>query len=186
MRLTRAVGRRRGWSGRDPLGATKIYFSGSSVLVFLALGFGSLLLLVGFSSADANVPLAKDQFANVDLTAVGQATTGLEEATTEEDPGVPAVAEPPVLDASLASTSRTKKKNVVLVHLESARARSVTPYNQGLQTTPFLNDLAKESLVTERTHVIVPRSSKGSTAVNCGVEPALYAGPEYEPGHRGR
>jgi lipoteichoic acid synthase len=183
MRLTRAVGRRRGWSGRDPLGATKIYFSGSSVLVFLALGFGSLLLLVGFSSADANVPLAKDQFANVDLTAVGQATTGLEEATTEEDPGVPAVAEPPVLDASLASTSRTKKKNVVLVHLESARARSVTPYNQGLQTTPFLNDLAKESLVTERTHVIVPRSSKGSTAVNCGVEPALYAGPEYEPGN---
>src|SRR5215212_2582829 len=182
MRLTRAVGRRRGWSGRDPLGATKIYFSGSSVLVFLALGFGSLLLLVGFSSADANILLAKDQFANVDLTAVGQAATGLEEATTEEDPGVPAVAEPPVLDASLASTSGTKKKNVVLVHLESARARSVTPYNQGLQTTPFLNDLAKESLVTERAHVIVPRSSKGSTAVNCGVEPALYAGPEYEPG----
>jgi arylsulfatase A-like enzyme len=168
--------------GRDPVGAARIAFSGSSILVLLALSFGSLLLLVGFSSADANIFLAKDQSANVDQTAVGKASTGLEGATTEEDPGVPAVAEPPVLEASLAPTSETEKKNVVLVHLESTRAQSVTPYNQGLQTTPFLNELAKESLVTERTHVIVPRSSKGSTAVNCGVEPPHYPGPEFEPG----
>ena len=30
--------------------------------------------------------------------------------------------------------------------------------------------------------MVVPRSSKGSTATNCGIEPALYAGPEYESG----
>ena len=184
MRLRRVVDRRRGWSGRPPLGASKIsFFSDSSVPVLLASCFGSLLLLVGCSSANANIPLAKDQLHNVSLTAAGEATTGLKQGPTEEeDTSVPAVAESPAFSASLVQTPRTEKRNVVLVHLESTRAQSVTPYNQDLQTTPFLNELATESIVTERTHVIVPRSSKGSTAVNCGVEPALYAGPEYEPG----
>jgi lipoteichoic acid synthase len=76
----------------------------------------------------------------------------------------------------------TEKHNVVLIHLESARAQSVTPYNEDLNTMPFLDELAKESLLAERIHVVVPRSSKGSTAINCGIEPALFPGPEYEPG----
>ena len=33
--------------------------------------------------------------------------------------------------------ARTERRNVVLVHLESIRARSVTPYNEQLKTTPF-------------------------------------------------
>jgi arylsulfatase A-like enzyme len=58
----------------------------------------------------------------------------------------------------------------------------VTPYNEDLNTMPFLNELAKSSLLAEHARVVVPRSSKGSTAINCGIEPALFPGPEYEPG----
>ena len=65
--------------------------------------------------------------------------------------------------------SRTEKRNVVLIHLESTRAQSVTPYNEELQTTPFLDELARESLLAERAYAVVPRSSKGSVAVNCGM-----------------
>ena len=71
---------------------------------------------------------------------------------------------------------------MVLIHLESTRARSVTPYNEDLKTTPFLEELAKSSLLAERAYVVLPRSSKGSVAVNCGIEPPLYPGPEFEPG----
>ena len=71
---------------------------------------------------------------------------------------------------------------MVLIHLESTRARSVTPYNEDLKTTPFLKELAKRSLIAERAYVVLPRSSKGSVAVNCGIEPPLYPGPEFEPG----
>jgi phosphoglycerol transferase MdoB-like AlkP superfamily enzyme len=50
-----------------------------------------------------------------------------------------------------------------------------------LKTTPFLDQLAKSSLLAERAYVVLPRSSKGSVAINCGIEPPLYPGPEFEP-----
>ena len=88
----------------------------------------------------------------------------------------------PQVHARLAQASRTQKRNVVLIHLESTRAQSVTPYNKDLKTTPFLDELAKSSLLAEQAHVVLPRSSKGSVAVNCGIEPPLYPGPEFVPG----
>jgi lipoteichoic acid synthase len=69
-----------------------------------------------------------------------------------------------------------------MIHLESTRVRSVTSYHEGLETTPFLNELAKHSLLAERAYVGLPRSSKGSVAINCGIDPPLYPGPEFEPG----
>jgi lipoteichoic acid synthase len=97
-------------------------------------------------------------------------------------------------DANLVEASQTegpqtegpqteqKRRNVVLVHLESARARSTTPYNKDLKTTPFLDALAGASLFVENAYVVVPRSSKATVTVNCGIEPPLFYGPEFEPG----
>src|SRR5919112_1869358 len=102
----------------------------------------------------------------------------------EEDfnPNAGASAGRPAALARLGQTPRTEKRNVVLVHLESTRAQSVTPYNEDLKTTPFLDELAQESLLVERAYTTVPRSSKASVGVNCGIEPPLYPGPEFEPG----
>ena len=186
--LARAFSHWRGWSRVSPTGVvSRISSTGSLVLFLLASFFGFLSLLIGFGTAGADTPLAKDRFANVVLTAA-EGTTGVEEAGTKatiaksDGKADPVAGRPPPANARLVQTPSTERRNVVLIHLESARAQSVTPYNENLKTMPFLNELAQQSLVTERTHVVVPRSSKGSTAVNCGVEPALYAGPEYEPG----
>ena len=187
--VTRLVERRRRQSGRSPDRTSLRVSSAVSLgLLLLAIGLGSLALLVGPESTDAEAPIVREPFVNVVLTGVQGGSTGeagTEKTTAErDDPDADLAAErPDPANARLAQTPQTEKRNVVLIRLESARAQSVTPYNEDLKTMPFLDALAEESLVAERTHVTVPRSSKGSTAVNCGVEPALYAGPEYEPGN---
>src|SRR5919112_3412984 len=87
----------------------------------------------------------------------------------------------------LEETPRTEKRNIVLIHLESTRARSVTPYNEDLKTTPFLDELAKKSLLVERGYGSVPYTSKASVATNCGIFPnpvqvSYGLAPEANPG----
>ena len=87
------------------------------------------------------------------------------------------------VDTRLQKTAQTEKKNVVLIHLESARARSTTPYNQDLDTTPYLDRLSKNSLLAERAYTIVPHTSKAITSINCGIDPHLVREiTEAEPG----
>ncbi|MGI9048954.1 MAG: sulfatase-like hydrolase/transferase [Rubrobacteraceae bacterium] len=93
------------------------------------------------------------------------------------------VAEAPPDNTSLQSTKNTKKKNVVFIHLESTRAESLTPYNETIGTTPFLNELAGKSLVAENAYTIVPHTSKAITAVDCGIQPHLSSQiTEAQPG----
>ena len=171
--VTRVVEWLRGWPKKSPArtARTPILF-GSLGACLLAFGFGSLSLLTGPAA------LARDPVVNLILT-------GVEEVTVDEvDPGTGPAVEHPAANATLAETLDTEKRNVVLIHLESTRAQSVTPYNEDLQTTPFLDELSRSSgsLVAERAYTPVPRSSKASVSVNCGVEPPLYPGPEFEPG----
>jgi lipoteichoic acid synthase len=86
-------------------------------------------------------------------------------------------------DTELVRTAQTKGRNVVIVILESTRAQSTTPYNEDLDTTPFLAGLANESLVFERAYAVVPHTSKALVASLCGVPPPLdTARTESEPG----
>jgi phosphoglycerol transferase MdoB-like AlkP superfamily enzyme len=175
--ITHALKRWRGWPRRAVLQTPQPSFVGPLALFLLALGFGSLSPLIGITPAGADASLARNPFVNVVLT-------GLEEATYTDDSTSSggSVAKHPSADATLLQTSNTDKRNVVIIHLESTRAQSVTPYNQDLPTTPFLDELAKKSLLAERAYTIVPRTSKANVAVNCGIEPPLYPGPEFEPG----
>jgi phosphoglycerol transferase MdoB-like AlkP superfamily enzyme len=157
-RETRILTRTAGTSFLSPLG-----------LWLLALGFGALSLITGTTS------LARDPVTNMILTGVAQ-------VTAEDYAQAAPAAENPAANTRLVQTPETEKRNVVLIHLESTRAQSVTPYNEDLGTMPFLDELAKESLLVDRAYTTVPRSSKASVGVNCGVEPPLYPGPEFEPG----
>lgn len=173
--VTRAVEGWRRRPGRSLAGMPRISFLGPLGLFLLALGFGSLSMTIGSNPAEASTSLARDPFVNVVLT-------GFKEATAKKD-GQDAAVENLSADASLVPTPWTDKRNVVLIHLESTRARSVTPYNQKLETTPFLGDLAKESLLAERAYTTVPHTSKAVTLVNCGVLPHLVPQTtEAEPG----
>jgi lipoteichoic acid synthase len=164
--ITRTVKR---WRGRPRTTSPTTAPLFSFALCLVALGFALLSVLNGTTT------LARDPFINIILTGV--------DATMEEDASdVVAPAKPLPTNASLAQTPQTEQRNVVLIHLESTRAQSVTPYNEDLQTTPFLNNLAKESLLVEQAYVVVPRSSKATVTVNCGNDPPLFQGPEFEPG----
>src|ERR671920_766661 len=172
--VTRVVGRWRGWPERSRVGRPERSFLGALGLLLLAFGLGFLSLLIGARSTDftsgASVSFVRAPFVNLVLTGAKEAIS--EENAPDVGPTVPP-AEHPAAHASLVETSQTEKRNVVLIHLESTRAGSVTPYNEELQTTPFLNELAKNSLLAERAYTVVPHTSKASVSVNCGIEPHL-------------
>ncbi len=84
--------------------------------------------------------------------------------------------ESPLASVALEETRKTERRNVVVVHLESIRARSATPYNENIQTMPYLDSLADQSLLAERAYAPVPYTSKSITSVNCG----LYSHPATE------
>jgi lipoteichoic acid synthase len=179
--VSRALGRR--WRG-EPAGALVrtprrgSCFLGPVGLILQALGFGSLSLLTGPGMPGAGKSFARDPFVNLIVTGVKAAMT---RGSTSAPVKHPAVA------ARLVRTPRTERRNVVLVHLESIRAWSVTPYNAQLKTTPFLDELAKKSLLAERAYGSVPFTSKASVATNCGIFPhpvqlSYGLAPEASPG----
>jgi lipoteichoic acid synthase len=171
--ITRAVARWRGWPERLRAESNEISFLGSLGLLLLAFGFGSLSLLIGARSTDftsgASVSFVRAPFVNLVLTGVKGTTA--EENTRGASIGQ--AVEHPAAGASLLGTPETKKRNVVLIHLESTRAQSVTPYNEELKTMPFLDELAQRSLLVEQAYTTVPHSSKASVSVNCGIFPHL-------------
>jgi lipoteichoic acid synthase len=169
--VTRAIGRWRGWPERFRE-RSELSFLGSLGLLLLAFGFGLLSLLIGARSTDfptgASVSFARDPFVNLVLTGVKDE---IAEENNYSDGGT--AVENTVEDASLVETPGTEKRNVVLIHLESTRAQATTPYKKDLEITPFLNELAKSSLLAEQAYTTVPHSSKASVSVNCGIEPRL-------------
>src|SRR5215218_4331789 len=139
------------------LGAAVVCLAG------VALAFFSVPVEAG----GASISFSRDAVVNVITSRVEYARL----KDVAEDANV-SPREPPA-DTWLKPTVQTEKRNVVLIHLESVRSRSVTPYNEELQTTPYLNELAKESLVAERAYTVVPHTSKAIVSVNCGIEPHL-------------
>ncbi len=69
--------------------------------------------------------------------------------------------------------SKLPKRNIVLILLESVRSISVSHYNPKHPTTPFFDELAKQSRVFERAYSVVPHTSKALVSAVCGIVPSL-------------
>ena len=193
--VTRFVVRWRRWMVRPSLAERpeKISVFGPLVPCLLALGFVSLSLQGRFDPVieflqlsgseeiwQISKPLAKDQFVNVIVTAA-------EEMRHEEPPDVAADLVPENSPSASLAPTGSEQRNVALILLESTRAQSVTPYNKDLETTPFLDQLAKSSLVAERAYGSVPFTTKANVATHCGIFPypvqlAFGLIPEAEKG----
>src|ERR687894_1294755 len=135
-----------------------------------AFAFFSLSLLP--SATGAGIAFSRDALANMIVSEL--ATPEIEVKRADDSPPT---------DTKFVQTPETNQRNVVIVILESTRAQSTTPYNEDLDTTPFLAELAEESLAFERAYAIVPHTSKALVASLCGVPPPLdTAKTESEPG----
>ena len=89
----------------------------------------------------------------------------------------------PLAHARLKPTPRTRRRHVALIHLESVRERSVTPYDDTVETMPYLAALAKDSLLVERAYTTIPHTSKAIVSVNSGLYPSPKTDiVEAEPG----
>lgn len=75
-------------------------------------------------------------------------------------------------------TARTKRRNVVIIMLESMRAESTTVHNPRLETTPFLAQLARESMVVEDMSAVIPRTAAAWIAVLGGQYPLANEGTQ--------
>src|SRR5919107_1309398 len=175
--VTRAIGRWRRWPERCSTETARISSSGFLGFCLQALGFFLLSLLVGTKPTDTGRSFARDPCINLVLTGIKEVRTSQSEPNI-----VGQAARHPAAGVRFVRTPRTEKRNVVLIHLESARAQSVTPYNKDLKTTPFLDELAKSSLLAERAYTIIPNTLKASISVNCGVDPDLRPGVEARSG----
>ncbi len=139
-------------------------------LLLGATTFFGLSLLPGVSSTGVSKSFARDAVVNVMVTSI-------DVAQGEELPEVPTGLDvkPIPQQASLVPASSNKRRNVVLIFLESTRASATTPYNKALPTTPFLDELAKRSLLVERAYAVIPHTHNALTAINCGIYPPLDA-----------
>lgn len=78
---------------------------------------------------------------------------------------------------SIERVSEEPPRNLVIVILESTRARAVTPYEPSLRTTPFLDSIARRSLVVDKAYAVIPSTAKALTAIFCSIYPSLSLEP---------
>lgn len=93
------------------------------------------------------------------------------------------VATAPVQAIVVRRTAATKRRNVLLVVLESARADALTTYNPARETMPFVDSLARRGVVVERSYTTIPHTTKSLVPIHCGIQPQIAAGyHEATPG----
>ncbi|QYJ14212.1 Phosphoglycerol transferase I [Rubrobacter xylanophilus DSM 9941] len=167
--LVRMVFRRRGSTAGGAAGRSWPAFAGMALLAYALF---SLSLLPGGGPAGASETFARDAFVNVAVSEV----EGSGDGTSLPRVDAEKVREGLPTETRLERTARTEKRNVVVIHLESTRARSVTPYNEEIETTPFLDELSKKSLFAERAYAVVPHTTNALVAALCGIEPPDRSG----------
>jgi arylsulfatase A-like enzyme len=153
-------GRRGGSEGSGTPGTSRLL-----VTATCAVSFGLILLSLPVDAGGVSKSFSRDPVVNVAMSEVEHAR--IRNLTDDASPM------PTPLNTHLQKTGDTQKKNVVFIHLESTRARSTTPYNKGIDTTRYLDELSKHSLTAENAYTIVPHTSKAITAINCGIDPHL-------------
>lgn len=89
----------------------------------------------------------------------------------------------PMRGLTVGPQDPAKKRNLLVVVLESHRARSTTPYNPALATTPFMAELASQGARVDRAYTLVPHTTKALIPIFCGAPPKLT--PEYEEADHG-
>jgi phosphoglycerol transferase MdoB-like AlkP superfamily enzyme len=147
-------------------------FSGVAVFA-AAFVLAGLSILPGLSGASNS--FSRDALVNMFVTEVEKVAY----ADVKPDTSKVLAGEQPPTGTKLVGSGGSKR-NVVMVYMESTRARSTTPFDarqQALppeeQITPFLQRLSESSLMAEDFNAVVPHTSKSLTASHCGIAPPM-------------
>ncbi|MBA2693840.1 MAG: sulfatase-like hydrolase/transferase [Rubrobacter sp.] len=153
--------------GPEPSGAGR---SGMTRRRFIAAGAGAGAGFILFRES-LFPPSAAGKGGVVSRSPVSNLiATGIEEGEMAEAASrVPDAAD--LSRLKLIATPRTRKRHVALIHLESTRYHSTTPYNKDLGTMPYLAELSKNSLLAERAYTTTPHTSKAVTSLHSGLYP---------------
>lgn len=135
-----------------------------------AAGLGLVAFGLVFLSLAPNAVGANQSFSL--SPPVNLALTGLRAPDTDElASGSGEVYTDRMQNMRLKATPETEKRNVVTIVLDSTPARATTPYNDEMKTTPFMDELSKESTLVERAYTTIPHTSKAMTSISCGIYP---------------
>lgn len=127
----------------------------------------ALALAVTSPAGGRQVGPTNDPLLNISIRDAKDALLGMLPLRASGTPSaiVPTLQVQPVI---LAPTAATRPWNVVIVMLESARARDTTVYTPTLNTTPFLAQLARESLVVDNMYAVIPRTTDAWISILAG------------------
>lgn len=150
----------------------------SRVLIWIT-GFFSLLALLVFPLYLALSTASIRNFNISSSTFVGFFKRG------RANP-MPGIEPESIYDPPKLMGSARRRPNIVLLILESLGADVVGPYSASGSTpyTPFLNEIARESLVCDEAYTSVSHTSKALVGILCGMFPRLRMPIiEAKPGH---
>ncbi len=159
------------WSGRSI--PTKPKTSRVRTAVLIPVTLGILLITSIYQPALSNVRYARQ----VDNTFLALRDAFPSSHVVAVEAMRQAAALPPLFDTSSAmlgraSQGRPPARNVIVIIMESAQAKSTTIYNPALPTTPFLADLAKRGAVVSDMYAVIPRTSAAWMAILYGIYPS--------------
>ncbi|MBS2022723.1 MAG: sulfatase-like hydrolase/transferase [Deltaproteobacteria bacterium] len=80
-------------------------------------------------------------------------------------------------DLTISKIPGARQRNLVIILLESTRASATTPYRPDLETTPFLAEIARKSLMIDRAYAVIPSTAKAITATLCSLYPSTSLEP---------
>jgi lipoteichoic acid synthase len=165
----------RAWARRRPIPPYPGRERRSRRISWLLFGAFVPVTLLGFLRSPVpvkDVALARAPLLQLVVTAI---------SPYEVDPNLDqVVAEARVFEPGLLTIERESTaplRNVVMIVLESTRARSTTPYNPTLLTTPFLESLVPQSLIVDKAYAVIPSTAKALTAIFCSIIPAASIVP---------
>jgi lipoteichoic acid synthase len=110
---------------------------------------------------DIDIAMARNPMTHIIASAITELTHQVDQQKDQSKM---------VRSRTLERRLETQYRNVVIILLESTRARSVTPYNPALKTTPFLHQLAQDSLLARHAYSPIPHSSKALVYSLCGID----------------
>jgi phosphoglycerol transferase MdoB-like AlkP superfamily enzyme len=133
-------------------------------VVVAALTLGTLGVVFPFGADDQL--FGRSSALNILIDAVTfREVNALDALDTDATP------EPPKNTFELTPREGATPRDVIFIVLESTRYTATTLGNPDLATTPYLAELAKDSLTTTDLRAIVPHTSKALVSILCGTPP---------------